>query len=254
MEKQQNYFLREQIQKNRERILPIIKTAIFCGQQGLPLRGHRDSGPVLSSKGINQTENDGNFRALLRFRLDAGDHILDHLMNSAKNATYISPLIQNEIISACNEILLKRMVDRINKAQCFTVLADETTDIACIEQVNIAVRYYWENSIREEFLQFIPVAGTTGINLADAILKALVDMGITLEYLRGQGYDGAAAMSGKFSGVQTIIRERYPTAIYVHCAAHSLNLVLAVCTEIPEIRNFYGMASKVYTFLIRPNK
>ena len=41
-----------------------------------------------------------------------------------------------------------------------------------------------------------------------------------------QGYDGAAVMSGCVSGVQKRIRDLVPQAIYVHCHAHCLNLVL----------------------------
>lgn len=52
-------------------------------------------------------------------------------------------------------------------------------------------------------------------------------MKINLELLCGQGYDGAAAMSGHLNGVQAKIREEYPRALYVHCSPHSLNLALS---------------------------
>jgi len=42
-------------------------------------------------------------------------------------------------------------------------------------------------------------------------------------------------MSGKFKGVQAIIREQYPQAIYVHCAAHSLNLAVSTASNIKPI-------------------
>jgi len=42
--------------------------------------------------------------------------------------------------------------------------------------------------------------------------------------MRAQGYDGAANMSGIHKGVQARVRERIPTAQYVHCKAHVLNL------------------------------
>jgi len=61
---------REEIQKNRTYLRPIIKSVIFCGKQNLPLRGHRDDGQVL------ETDDDGVFRALLRFRIDSGDAVL----------------------------------------------------------------------------------------------------------------------------------------------------------------------------------
>ena len=40
--------------------------------------------------------------------------------------------------------------------------------------------------------------------------------------------DGARAssMSGKEKGVQAIVKEFCPLAVYIHCSAHVLNLVL----------------------------
>ena len=57
-------------------------------------------------------------------------------------------------------------------------------------------------------------------------MDSLSGFGIDLTYLRGQGYDDAAAMSGRFNGVQAFIKEQHPLAVYVHCSAHSLNLAV----------------------------
>jgi hypothetical protein len=35
-----------------------------------------------------------------------------------------------------------------------------------------------------------------------------------------QTYDGAAVMSGHINGVQVQVRQEYPFAHFVHCAAH----------------------------------
>jgi hypothetical protein len=40
-------------------------------------------------------------------------------------------------------------------------------------------------------------------------------------------YDGAAVMASQHAGIQAKIRDLYPNAIFVHCYAHRLNLVLA---------------------------
>jgi hypothetical protein len=48
--------------------------------------------------------NDGNFRALLRLRIDAGDVALkEHLQSSMRNTTYISQKNQNEIVASCGD-------------------------------------------------------------------------------------------------------------------------------------------------------
>ncbi len=58
-------------------MVPIVRTVLFCGRQGIALRSHRDDGPLLSN--IPEV-NDGNFRALLCFAIERGDSTLnDHL-------------------------------------------------------------------------------------------------------------------------------------------------------------------------------
>lgn len=84
-----------------------------------------------------------------------------------------------------------------------------------------------EFKIREDFLTFVPVIDVTGNGIASNILNSLKSMKINLDLLCGQGYDGAAAMSGHINGVQAKIIENYCKALYVHCSSHSLNLALS---------------------------
>ena len=81
---------------NRNRIIlrSIVKTILFCGRQNISLRGHRDDGPVILNavdESVYGDNNQGNFRALLTFRVDCGNKVLEsHLTSSGRNATYIS--------------------------------------------------------------------------------------------------------------------------------------------------------------------
>lgn len=139
-------------------------------------------------------------------------------------------------------------------AKCFSILADETCDISTTEHISLCVRYIDEendNKICEQFLQFVPVTSTTGKNLSDKILESLNNYGIDLTYLRGQGYDGSAAMSGKFNGVQSHISA---LCSYVHCASHSLNLAIGNAVSVIEIRNCIGIIEKVYNFFNTPKR
>jgi len=54
-------------------------------------------------------------------------------------------------------------------------------------------------------LCFVPVSSTTGKDLASTILTQLSQLGLNLEHMRGQGYDGASNMSGKYRGVQALV-------------------------------------------------
>ena len=59
-------------------------------------------------------------------------------------------------------------------------------------------------------------------------------------------------MSGSVSGIQQRIRESAPMAIYVHCYAHRLNLVLVdVCKSIAEAIAFFALLERLYVFFFR---
>ena len=92
--------------------------------------------------------------------------------------------------------------------------------------------------------------------MAKTLLNTLGTCQIDSQYLFGQGYDGASNMSGRFLGVQTQIREvhKHKYAIYVHCAAHALNLVVTKATEVASIRNALGILEKMYTFFNTPKR
>ncbi|XP_029346798.1 zinc finger MYM-type protein 1-like [Acyrthosiphon pisum] len=124
---------------------------------------------------------------------------------------------------------------------------DETTDISTSEQLTLCVRYIDEDgNLNEDFLKFIEVENLTGSHLSSAILNGLIECGLDCQYLIGQGYDGASNMSGKCRGVQSYVQTQYPKAVYVHCAAHSLNLAVSTASDIQQIRNCLGVIEKMW--------
>lgn len=91
-----------------------MKTILFAGQQGIALRGHRDYGDLYQDDDNGQ--NDGNFRALLRFRIDAGDSELAiHMQEAAGNAKYISNRIQNELVECVGQCIEKAILDEVRQ-------------------------------------------------------------------------------------------------------------------------------------------
>ncbi|XP_025202388.1 zinc finger MYM-type protein 1-like [Melanaphis sacchari] len=217
---------KKQVIENRSILRLIIETLILCGKQNIALRGNNDSGKIYDE---SIETNDGNFRSLLRFK-SLTDPILDkHLKNATSFASYTSPNVQNEIITIC---------------------VDETQDVSRLEQMSFCVRYVdgVSNCIMEDFLEFSIVHDMTGKGLSTSILQLLEKFGLEKKFLVGQGYDGAASMSGQFNGVQQYIREAVPHALFVHCASHSLNLAVGSSCKIVSIRNCIGTVSSVITF------
>jgi len=117
----------------------------------------------------------------LKYRAKGDDFLRTVLEGSGKRYKYTSPVIQNEIIQVCNTILLRKIVNKVNKSKCFSVLADETTDISTKEQLSICVRYIDEqNMLHEDFLQFFEIESLTGDALANSILNGNFKLVINL--------------------------------------------------------------------------
>lgn len=89
------------------------------------------------------------------------------------------------------------------------------------------MRYTVGLEIRERFLGFLEVSrGHDADFLTTEILKFLQKSELSHLNIIAQSHDGAAVMSGHLGGVQAKIKEKYPTAIFTHCMAHRLNLVV----------------------------
>ena len=186
------------------------------------------------------------------FRVEAGDKILaGHIASAPANATYTSGDIQNQLIDIIGDQIAQRIVDRVKDAGWFTVIADEVTDVANKEQLNLVSRYVDLSTkvVREDFVVFVEcAAGVTGEALAKLITDTITILGLDLGKLRGQSYDGAGNMAGARKGAAARITEKYPRALYLHCASHCLNLVVVSSLQDRLVQNIMGVVTRVAVF------
>ena len=102
----------------------------------------------------------------------------------------------------------------------------------------------------ERFLAVVHVAGTTSLELKAAIQSLLCRHHLTITQIRGQGYDGASNMKGEVKGLKTLIMKESPSAYYVHCFAHQLQLVLvAVAKGNVGCQTFFGQISRLLNII-----
>lgn len=66
--------------------------------------------------------------------------------------------------------------------------------------------------------------------------------------VRGQGYDGAGAMSGSEKGAASRIFQKYPKSCYVHCYCHRLNLSLMKVTKVDAVRDVFDSTRVIADF------
>ena len=200
-----------------------LKLLCFVVNRTCALRGYRDDSSHLDES----SGNPGNLQALLNFRVEAGDKVLaNHFANGPRNATYRFKKIQNEIVEVLGTYIQDKIVAEINKAGAFSLLADEASDSSNKEQLPLILRFVdKERNVRKEFVGFYACEdGVTGQAIATLILKAIQELGLSMDFCKGQCYDGAGNMSGPCNGAAAIVRRQYPKAIYTHCMAHRLNL------------------------------
>lgn len=232
----------------------------MLGRQNIPLRGHRDDGPINPE---TSTANQGNFKALLQFRVDAGDIALEeHLKNASSRATYISKTTQNSLIECCGDEIREQILKQIHEAQFWSMMFDETTDSSHREQMTLIVRYLWKENVREDFITFIDaykcaeyLSGgeskenkLTGKTLGDIVLHHVKELGLNLSFCVGIGTDGASVMSSEQAGNVAHIQQEAVNAKRLHCYNHALNNSISKTAKIQSIKNAVGIMKEVISF------
>ena len=223
----------------------LLESLLFCAQQGIALRGHQETN--LEDLCINV----GNFRSLIVLQSRHDDVVKQRLKEGPRNASWLSHEIQNELLSTMAEWVLLKITAEVKEAGYFTIITDETKDISKCEQLSICLRYVYEGIIHECFFGFVHAEELNASALAEYILKVLSELHLSISDCVSQCYDGASVMSGCYSGVSTRVLEMNPKAVYIHCCAHRLNLVLVdSCKSIAAASDFFSLLEALYIYFI----
>ena len=229
----------EQVRRNRTILKCITEVLVMMGKQNIAIRGHQ--------------EEDSNFMAMLSVLAKENSVLRNHLENAPRISKYRSPDIQKEIIFFSAKQILDGIIDNCKKSVIYALIADESTDVTNKEQISICIRFVSRKEdgkvkhfIREEFLTFVHAdKGTNAEELTTKFLETIQSVGLSVNDMRAQGYDGASVMSGHVSGVQTRIRQVNPNAVYVHCRPHVLNLCIVHASKLPLVRNIMDTMQEV---------
>ncbi|XP_065674008.1 uncharacterized protein LOC136090958 [Hydra vulgaris] len=181
------------------RIVAVIR---FLTVRGLAFRGHNE---VIGSS------NNGNYLGMLEL-LTQFDPVLkqhiDTFANKGKGiVNYLSKTICEELIDIMSHKVLTHIITKIKKAKYWGIIVDSTPDISHVGQLSVIFRYYLNGHVYERFFCFLQIKRHDGKSLITDILDLLERYGIDITNCRGQTYDNASNMSGKYSGLQARLKE-----------------------------------------------
>ncbi len=146
----------------------------------MPFRGNAEK--------VSLSSNPGNFLALLKSFAETDPILSNHLYHpQSKNATYIfSPQSQNDIINVIGyDIILAGIVNEIKASKFVSVIADEVSSHG-VEHLPICLRFVDDHcEIREEFIGFVKLKHVRAIDMTEAIIHSIENLGLSL-YVRAE--------------------------------------------------------------------
>ena len=166
-------------EQNQRRVLLLkqLSSLKYLVRQELALRGH--------------CEDKGNLHQLLMCRAED----VPALNMWLSDGRYTSHMIFNEQIQLMSH---HHMLSDIRSAVWYSVIADETRDVASKEQMAISVRCVdREYNVHEDLIGPTEVTSTDAATLASTIKDTLIRVSLPMSHLCGQAYDGASNMAGR---------------------------------------------------------
>lgn len=148
------------------------------------------------------------------------------------------------------------------KSQKFSMLIDESTDIAVVKTIAVVVRYYdpMNKKVISRFwdlIQLFDQQTTDHVANAKKLYNTVIDsfkkFDIPMENIIGFGSDGCNAMMGRNNSVSSRFRQDFPGIIVIKCICHSLHLCASdACKELPL--NCEKLARNIYNFFKSSSK
>lgn len=224
-----------------KRIVSVIK---FICERGLAFRG--------SNETFGSAEN-GNYLGILELLAQYDDFLAEHIKKHGNqgsgHANYLSSTVCDELIMIIGQRVLSEIISRIKESKYYSISLDSTPDESHIDQLTLVFRYMENSAPVERFVTFMPNRGHKAAEMFKALHDFLQKYSINIADCRGQSYDNASSMSGKYSGLRALVQNSNPLAEWVPCTAHSLNLVGKTAAECCSAAvAFFDLLQQVYTF------
>ena len=197
------------------------------------------------------------FNDIVTLQIENGDKELEQHRNlCARNASYMSNITVAEFLTSISFHIEQKLLDQLRNSKFLSIMADESTDVSSYEEMSICARWIQEGKPVEHFLGILRAHETDAQSLTKYLLDFIRDKNIDINAIRGLGFDGTNTMSGARTGVQRRVRVHAPSALYVHCRCHQLQLAsVHAADNHQEVKRVFGTLLTMWkTFHYSPKK
>ena len=188
------------------------------------------------------------FKSLKDLAIRLGCDYLRELVKG-KNAQCSSEQIIAEMLQCLSLVLEEQILIDLKSSVLFSLMTDESTDIAVFKQLVLVGRYVTDSGVKTSFLCIKDMPNGTADTIEGAILKYMNEKSLEVSKLCAFGSDGAAVMTGRLSGVAVRLTRHNPKMISVHCVNHRLALAAAYASNsIPYLKQFKSILQTLFYF------
>ncbi|XP_028111666.1 zinc finger MYM-type protein 1-like [Camellia sinensis] len=175
-----------QIARNRLRLKTSIDAIKWLTFQACAFRGRDER---------HESNNRGNVIELIKLLASYNEDVAAVVLeNAPQNASYHSYGIQKRILRVFSDKIQRFIREEINDGK-FCILVDESEDESKREQMAIVLRFVDKYGfIKEHFFDIVHVLDNTSATLKEEICIVLSRHNLSVQNIRGQGYDGASNM------------------------------------------------------------
>lgn len=186
---------------------------------------------------------------------------VEHLIEMLK-ASFSSPLLKELKMkrTKCGQIIKRAIYPHfINELladignSVFSLIIDESTDIATIKYLGIVIKYFSVNvnDIVTTYLKLVEIDKCDAESIVNAIKNLLLEYEIPLQNMVGLGTDNASVMVGVNNGVYQKLKKEVPHLMLIPCICHSLQLAVSAATAEFLPPKLEYMISETYNWFAR---
>uniref|UniRef100_A0A8C6TMY5 THAP domain containing 12a n=1 Tax=Neogobius melanostomus TaxID=47308 RepID=A0A8C6TMY5_9GOBI len=187
-----------------------------------------------------------NFQALVDYRINSGDKILQKKWDENKEKF---PDELNNLIDACEQCIRGKLVEEVVQNGPFSLLTDELVMISGELCLPILVRFVDQsNRQQERFLGFVSFSGDEDV-LAEEVLSEITEKwGLKMEQCKGQAHACSGTHSSKIKKFASKVTEKFPAAVLTVRSTQTVNIAVASNMALSGVQLVTSTLKKIESF------